>query len=1008
MFPFHFGKKFNNFYKMPQIAAYTRRLPCPAVRRDHPKESHNMMEKILSRSVRMICLGGVAFGVQAAQAQEAQQPMQRIEVTGSRIASPNAESPSPLQVLTAADIAASGANNLQQLLLNNPTMGTPSISRTNSAFQTSSVGVATVDLRNLGYSRTLVLVNGRRFVSGIPGESAVDLNSIPTDFIERVELLTGGASAAYGSDAVAGVVNIITKKNFNGVIFDAQGGESSHNDSQKRKLALTFGTSNDQGFLMGHLGFTRDGQVWSRDRAASAVDQLSASNVSPFPADFFTAVSPSYSSLAPQGRFFYNNAPTGAKSGNFTYDANGNVIPWNTATTGFNRSYYRSIAVPTDRFLAALSGELKLSENHRAFMESTYSGTHVESTIEPFGLQSANLFPVTGQVPAGALVNGAVVKNPLVPQYLWDRIADTDGDGIPDYSFTRRLAEVGTRSQQVNRHTFRLATGVKGEFNLWKDWNYEVYGVYGATDEAQQSTGQVNVTSFRNALSAIPNGTGGVMCSDATARAQGCVPINIFGYNSISPEALKYVTAPGSLLTRTTQKVVGGHIDGELFALPAGNVGIAAGLEWRQEYSQSVPDALTQAGLNAGNATPPTAGQFSVKEEYIETRVPLLKDMAFIKELTFLGAFRHGDYSSIGSTNSWNAGLEWAVNSDVKFRGTRSLSTRAPNIGELYTAPSQTFPTGLTDPCVGVTATSTGAYDAACRANPGVLANINANGKFTLTQSDIQSVSGFNRGNPNLGAEKGRSSTVGLVYTPRSIPMLSKFTFTADYFDIKIAGAIVGTPRQFALQSCYNGSNPAMCQFITRWASATSNNSAGALRYIDSAQTNSGGLGTEGIDLTASWADRVGPGRLSTHLAYTYVKTNYTIPLPGADKDEFAGEVGGARNKANLNVAYKLGNFGISSVFTYIGRSALDDQFLAGYDLPPNSVKVGSRTYTDLQLTYQLRKSTELYFGLNNAFDVKAPPIISGLPGDSTGTETDAGTYDPIGRRWYAGIRVKL
>jgi len=184
-----------------------------------------MREKNLARSIRMICLGGVALAVQGAYAQDTQPaPMQRVEITGSRIASPNAESPSPLQVLTAQDIAASGANNLQDLLLQNPTLGTPTYSRTNTAFLTSGAGVATVDLRNLGTARTLVLVNGRRFVSGVPGSAAVDLNSIPTDFIERVELLTGGASAAYGSDAVAGVVNIITKRNFDGLLIDAQGG----------------------------------------------------------------------------------------------------------------------------------------------------------------------------------------------------------------------------------------------------------------------------------------------------------------------------------------------------------------------------------------------------------------------------------------------------------------------------------------------------------------------------------------------------------------------------------------------------------------------------------------------------------------------------------------------------------------------------------------------------------------------------------------------------------------
>jgi outer membrane receptor protein involved in Fe transport len=973
-----------------------------------------MIEKILSRSVRTICLGGIALGASAAYAQSADAPMPNVatvQVTGSRISSPNAESPSPLQVITAADIAQSGATNLQELLLMSPTMGTPAISRTNSNFATASAGVATIDLRNLGTSRTLVLVNGRRYVSGVPGSSAVDLNSIPTDFIERVELLTGGASATYGSDAVAGVVNIITKKNFNGVIADVSAGRSSEGDDAKRKLALTFGTSSADGgsHIMGHLGYSRQGAVMSRDRAASAVDQFSKmAGVTGEAADAFVAQRPFYSSYAPQGRFFTD-------TGSFTYDKAGNVIPWSTngsataAATGFNRSQYRAIAVPTERYLLATNGELKLSENHSAFFEGNYASTRVSTNIEPYPLGSESIYPASGgQVPAESMVNGKLVKNPLVPQYLYDRISDTDGDGLRDYYFTRRMSEVGNRTSSADRDTFRIATGVKGTFDLAGAWNYEVFGAYGQTKEAQQSTGQVNVLNFRNALEAIPGANGTAVCRDANAVAQGCVPISVFGYNSISPEALKYVTAPGSLSTRTTQKLAGASISGEPFALPAGPLGIAAGWEWRQEYSSAIPDALTQAGLNAGNATPPTSGEFSVKEVYLETRVPLLKDAPFAKSLSLLSAVRHGDYSTVGSTNSWNAGFEWQPFNDVKFRGTRALSTRAPNINELYQAPSQDFPSGLVDPCVGVTANSSGTYDAACRAAPGVMANIAANGKFTLNQSDIQGVSGYNRGNPNLKAEKGRSSTVGIVWTPRSLPMLNKFTFTADYFNIKIADAIVSTPRQYSLESCYSGSNTAFCQFITRRPAAVGANSAGSLSYIDTAVSNSGGVGTEGIDLTAAWADKVGPGRLSSRLAYTYVKDAYSVPLPGAERDVFAGEVGAAKNKATLNLGYKWGAFNASATFDYIGRSALDDQFLSQFDLPARSIMVGSRTYTDFQLSYELRKSTELYVGVNNAFNTKAPPIISGLPGDSTGTETDAGTYDAIGRRFYLGVRVKL
>lgn len=966
-----------------------------------------MKETVLSRSLRMICVGGVALSMQAAFAQTTGDAPQQVQITGSRISSPGAESPSPLQVLTAADIAASGVTNLQDLLDKNPTMGSPTLSRTNSNFLTSSGGVSTVNLRNLGDSRTLVLVNGRRYVSGVPGDSAVDLNTIPVDFIERVEILTGGASAEYGSDAVAGVVNIILKHNFNGFTFDGSTGRSTKGDDFRKKLAMTWGITSADGAsnIMGHFGYDKQGAVFSKDRAASAVDQNSLLTSTGNAADAFTATRPFYSSYAPQGRFYTD-------TGSFTYDKAGNIIPFSTngsatqAATGFNRSDYRTIAVPTERYLFATNGDYAFNDNHKAFFEGTFAQTKVDTNIEPFPLGAESIYPATGgQVPAEFLVNGVMVKNPLVPQYLYNNISDTDGDGAKDYYFTRRLSEFGPRHSTVNRDTFRLATGLKGSFG---DWNYDSYVVYGRTTEQQDSTGQVNVLNFRNALEAIPDGNGGAMCRDANAVAQGCVPINIFGYNTISPAALKYVTAPGSLDTSITQKLAGATVNGEYFQLPAGKIGFAAGFEWRDEDSSSVADPLTQAGLNAGNALPPTYGGFKVKEAFVETRIPLLKDKPFAKDVAFNGVWRSGDYSTVGNANSWNAGLEWAVTSDFKLRGTRALSTRAPNINELYSAPQQDFPSGISDPCVGVTATSAGAKDSACRANPGVAANIAANGKFTLNQSDLQGISGYDTGNPNLKAEKGRSTTIGLVVTPRSIPMLSKFTFTADYFNIKIADAIVSTPRQYALDQCYGGGNTSFCDFIIRRPANVGANSAGSIQYSNVASSNSGGTGTEGIDLTASWADKVGPGRLSTNVAYTYLKTLWNKATPEADKDESAGELDAAKNKMVWTLAYKWGAVAASTTLNYIGRSSLDDQFLKEYDLPANSVRIGSRTYTSMQLTYTVKKSVDLYFGMDNVFDIKAPPIITGLPGDTTGTETDASSYDAIGRRFYGGVRISL
>ncbi len=971
-------------------------------------------ETILARSIRLIFLGSAVLGVPAyaqTTASPDTAPIATVQVTGSRLASPNAASSTPLQVLTAADIAASGAVNLQDLLQKNPTLGVPTLSRTNSNFLTTGGGVSTVNLRNLEDSRTLVLVNGRRFVSGVPGDTAVDLNTIPVDFIERVELLTGGASATYGSDAVAGVVNIILKRNFAGILVDASNGRSTRHDDLKNKLALTWGITSEDGTsnLMAHFGYTKQGAVNSRDRAASAIDQTSlGAAVTGDVADLFTPYRPFYSSIAPQGRFFR------ADGSSFTYDRAGNVIPFSTngtatlAATGFNRSEYRTIAVPTERFLFATSGTLKLARDHEAFLEGTYASTRVDTSIEPFPLDSTDIYPASaGAVPAETLVGGVPVRNPIVPLALYSASADSDGDGLRDYHFTRRLAEFGPRRGTVDRGTLRLATGVKG--SVFGDWKYDTFVSYGRTTESQNSTGQVNVLSLRNALEAIPGPNGTVVCHDAQAVAQGCVPINVFGYNTISPDALKYVTAPGSLATAITQKVAGASISGDAYALPAGNIGVAAGVEYRNEDSSSVADPLTQAGLNASNATPPTYGNYNVKEIYAETRVPLLKDAPFAKNLDARASFRHGDYSTVGSANSWNAGLEWTPVSDLKFRGTYAVSTRAPNINELYQAPSQDFPPGLVDPCVGVTTTSADARSVACRAAPGVNANIAANGGvFTLTQADQQGISGYNRGNPNLQAEKGKSTTVGVVLTPRSIPLLAKFTFTADYFNIKIDDAIVSTERQFALAQCYGGGDPSYCSFITRRPTAEGPASAGSIKYSDTAVTNSGGLGTEGVDLTASWADRLGPGRLSANLAYTYLKTLYTKATPVADRNEAAGELESPRHKAVLNLAYKAGPYGISGSTSYTGRSALDDQFVNTFDNPGAAPKIGSYFTTDFQLTYDIKKSIQLYFGMNNAFDKRAPQVISGLPKDTTGTETDASAYDPIGRRYYIGARFQL
>lgn len=973
-----------------------------------------MSNRKIAKAVRIaLVTASAASAVLYGATSVAQQALEEIVVTGSRIATTGLESISPLEIVSAEAIKQSGVANVQDLLLKNPSFGTPPLSRTNSNFFTTSAGVANIDLLNLGADRTLVLVDGRRFVAGQPGGAAVDLNAIPTQFIERIDVLTGGASAIYGSDAVAGVVNFIYKKNFEGLEVDYQYGWSAEDDNKETQFSVTVGTNtaDGKGNLMAHIGYTDQGAVYARDRKETALDMFYEAAFTGDEADALKARIPFYSSYAPQGRQFTANGP----GGGYTTDADGNLIPWSTngsatlAATGFNRQAFRTIAVPVERYLFAARGSYEVADQHSVFMEGTYSSNQAKQLIEPFAMSSEDIYSDSGgQVPIEFMYEGAMRVNPTLPSYIVNTAADEDGDGLRDYYFTRRMAEVGPRNYTADRDTFRAVVGVEG--TLFDDWSYDVFYAYGATKEAQNGSGQINVLNVRYALEAVPdvtdvNGNGDfteAVCRDAEARARGCVPVSFIGYNSITPEAYTYINAPTLLTSFTSQKLAGANLTGDLVDLWAGPLGIAVGAEWRKEYSRDEFDALVQLGLNAGNARPPQEGEFDVTEGYVEANLPLLADVPFANRLNLRAAYRYADYSTIGGADSWNVGMEWAPIPQLRFRAVRAQTTRAPNIGELYQPASETFPSN-TDPCLGVTATSTTEYSARCRAAPGVAENIALNGEFTLNQADLQGTGGFNRGNPLLGEEQGKSWTLGAVITPDSIPVLENFTFAIDYYKVEISDAIVSTPRAYILDQCYSDSGDAsFCSFITRRPEAVGFYSPGSLDEIDSAVSNSGGLLAEGINLTVGYAQAFGPGQFSARLIYGHALDGWTIPLPGADKDPFVGEVGASEDRANLSLGYQWGDFGVTWLVNYIGGACLDDQ---DWDVPPC---VGSVLYNDMQATWSPGDRYELYLGANNVFDEKAPFIPTGIPENTTGTATDAGTYDAIGQRFYAGVRVKF
>jgi outer membrane receptor protein involved in Fe transport len=973
----------------------------------------------------------------AAAAPEA--PRDTIVVTGSRIASPNITSLAPVQVVGEAEIDQSGAINVQEVLLENPVFGTPGLSRTNSAFLTSGAGVATVDLRDLGSDRTLILINGRRVVSGLSGSSTVDLNVIPTQFVERVDILTGGASSLYGSDAVAGVVNFLYKRRFSGLIAEGQYGVTSRGDSARYQVSMTGGGNfaDDRGNVMVHLGYTNEKGLLSRQRKSTRVDDIAEITYSYDPDDFGVERAPFLSSFPEQGRFVSGNrtftfSPDGVLQPCFTTNnatcTAGGVT--GTGPNGFNRQNFRTLAVPVQRYIFATRGTFEVAPSINVIAEGTYVKTSSQREIEPFALDSADVFPVTGRAPIQTLVNGVPTFNPFVPAAIAANSTDTDGDGLRDIGFGRRLTELGTRNSTATRDFYRFVVGLEGKV-LNDRFNWDITYNYGQTSEQQTSNGQPNILNFAQALNAVVDvndldndgSTTDAICADATARAQGCVPINIFGLGSITPEAARYVAAEQTLQSNIKQQVVAANLSGTVVELPAGPLGIAVGAEYRKESSSENNDALTNAGLNAGNALPDTAGKFNVKEIYGELNVPVLKDIPGIHSLNLRAAGRLSDYSTVGSVKTYSIGADWTPIEDVRIRGTYAKAVRAPNIGELFTGPSQTFPTGISDPCVGVTATSTGTAATQCRLDAGVLANIAANGAFTVTQADKQGISGFNSGNPDLAVERSRSITGGIVINPRSINMLRNLVLSVDYYNIKIKDAIVAPPRAFILNQCFQEANQAFCDLVFRRQVASGSNSAGSIEFINAPSVNGGALKSEGIDFVATYntnlSQFVNGLKMNARFAYTRLLDGFVIPIPGAPKDPFKGEIGDAKNRWNASLGFKTEKVGLSFTGTYIGESFEDDQYIdrinaarEAFDIGPaitkHDIAIKHEFYLDSQLTFTPAPKFEFYVGVDNLLDNKAPKLLSGTTFNITGSDTAADVYDIFGRRYYAGARLKF
>ncbi|GAA0191114.1 TonB-dependent receptor [Brevundimonas nasdae] len=979
-----------------------------------------------------------------------------IVVTGSRIARPNQESPTQVQVVTAQNIAVTGEVNLGEILRTLPAAGVSSLTPTNSNFYTQGNGVATVELRNLGEDRTLVLVNGRRFVAGLPGSQIVDFNSLPTEFVDRVDVVTGGASSIYGSDALAGVINIITDRNYDGFEMFGQYGITDRGDRETFKIGTKFGSNfaDDRGNFVGTLSYQDNKAVFAKDRGDRdmAVDGINGLNVG---GTFGETVYFFGSSFIPRGVAILPGI--GLNNTNVVYEpTTGAARPYAAGTDGFNRQAERLLYVPNSALQFSGQAIYKFNDDNRFFLEGSYFRGSTKSDIESSPVSGADIFRDAQDIglnPQCSAANGCLYGIPLlsaiVPESIRNQVrARTPGltDAQRVVGFQRRMTEFGNRQNEATRDLFRVVAGLEGELPGSMNLKYEVSGNWGRSSEQQITTGGILKDRLINVLDVVDTGGGVLACRNIAERARGCTPFRIFEEGGASQGVVDYIAVQNSFDSFVDQKVLNGNIRGDLVNLPAGTMKFSFGGEYRREESRNTPDATLQQGLASGNVAPETRGSFNVIEGFGELYIPLLANLPFAHQLDLNLSGRLSDYSTIGNTSAWAASLEYMPTDWLKLRSQYSVAVRAPNISELYSGRSQTFPT-TADPCRGLTVTQGKAafYNTrqnianpaavaasginaatidsdnarACLADPTLAARVARDGVFSQTQAEAQGTGGFNSGNANLKQEKSTSITGGVLFNAKWYDWLTPFSISVDYFNIEIDDIIANLARGTSLNECYvnsggvyDASSP-FCQSVVRYATGTAQ--VGAMRELNSQTQNLGTFKTSGFDVMASYVFSLDNfpgtrdwngnwGTLTASLSYQRLEEYKQSALPGGELVESSGMTGTSKNKAQLDLLYRRDALTVSWQTQFVGKSCFDQlDPCNNYD---EDGRIPLTTFSDLQVRYAVTPKATVFVGVDNIFD-KYVYIGQGW-GQPTGWTTQPDVYDGLGRRYVVGARVSF
>lgn len=909
----------------------------------------------------LVCLSQSADGQIAEQRLDSADPESReiIEVTGTRIRGADAINDHPLTIIPNEEIERSDAETVGDLLRKLPSIGSQGVNAAQTSATNGQAGNGNdfVDLRNLGVPRTLVLVDGRRFVeSGNLDSEGVDLNNIPAAMVDRIEVLRDGASPVYGSDAVAGVVNIILKKNIEGLTLTGDIGGAGAGDSLTGHFAGTYGWNFDSGNLTFGIDYMNRAPIHQRDRSWAGNPYQSA------------AILPGGGTTAIRGLEFPAGGVAQAANPGATLPDGGQVLmtgphsyrAYNTATDNYDFSRNQDLVGGLEKFGVHSAGRYDLADSASIFVQAIFSQRQTAFELPPARLDTNFESDAFGD---GFVIPGGISPNrpPFNPFGQ-------------DVGFSRSLVEFGDQQARIEATTFQLVGGLEG--TLLERFHWQAYYSFG---QSETTFSRLNVANLDHVLNTItPAGCDG---------QPGCTYIDYFGPNGITSKGVNYIRYNDVGHAGYDQRVFAASITGDVVTLPAGPLGFALGAEQRYQSGYNTPSALVQGGDSSYDQALPTAGHYDVSELFGELTVPVLADEPFAKRLDIEGAFRYSDYSLFGDSTTYKAGIDYQPVEDIRFRLSRSTAFRAPAISELFQGQDVNQIT-VTDPCDG----SNGLR------KPGNTIDVNCTAAGAGPGFVSQGAAATQGGNPKLQPETARELSLGAVVKPHWIRGL---TISADYYRIDLGNAIeeAGLPG-YILTQCYGsvGLKSPVCGSVSR------DPATGQIAFLYAPQSNIGAIKTDGIDFAVQYeapATRLGlplPGRLELDWSATYLLHFDQQDAPGAPFQHLAGTLGP--------------NDGLHGSYTHL-RARLEaiysqDAWSVGYDarLVGGAKVLGANPsveafttvsdvyYHDIFTQYRFGNAS-VTFGIDNLLDRKPPLVIDG------NTNTNPLTYDVVGRYLY-------